>query len=97
MVLGAGEALEVDGGGARGHGEVGRRRAVRRRVVEPVVRAVRLGAGARRRDLDHQVRGRRASHALLPQGTVLTTHTAEVDLDLRVSNCMHYASYDVVE
>lgn len=60
VVLGAGQALEVDGGGSRRHGVVGRGRAVRRPVVQPVAAALALralaaarAAQARARDLDH--------------------------------------------
>lgn len=56
VVLGAGQPHEVDGVGARGHGVVGRGRAVRRSVVQAVAAAARLRlAAARARDLDHQV------------------------------------------
>lgn len=65
VVLGAGQALEVDGGGARRHREVGRGRALRRAVVQAVVRAVRRALRAPARDLDHQVRGARAAQQCL--------------------------------
>lgn len=54
VVLGAGQAHEIDGVAVSGHRDVGQRRALRRPVVQPVRAAVRR-LGPATRDLDHQV------------------------------------------
>lgn len=82
VILGARQAHEVDGGGARRHREVGRGRAVRRPVVQPVVAAaaaqlVRL-ARARARDLDHQVCARAPACQALRTTTTINTPTVIV-------------------
>lgn len=62
VVLSARQALEVNRGRPRGNCEVGRGRALRRAVVEAVVRALRA-LRLPPRDLDHQVRRPTHPHA----------------------------------